>query len=72
MYSGIDKTKILMTKGSLMKVESNADGAFCNTFDRHYVILSLETHFLFFLRMAVLQRFYCRDTNEGPSQNLGL
>ena len=34
----IDKTKILMTDGSLMKVESIAEcsfGAFCNTFDLH-------------------------------------
>ena len=34
----IDKTKVLMTNGSLMKVESIAEcslGAFCNTFDLH-------------------------------------
>ena len=33
-----DKTKILTTNGSLMKVESIAEcslGAFCNTFDLH-------------------------------------
>ena len=30
----IDEIKILMTNGSLMKVESIA-GAFCNTFDLH-------------------------------------
>ena len=37
-HSKIDKTKILMTNGSLMKVYSIADcswGAFCNTFDLH-------------------------------------
>ena len=37
-HSKIDKTKILMTNGSLLKVESIADapyGAFCNTFDLH-------------------------------------
>ena len=34
-HSKIDKTKILMTNGSLMKVESIAEGAFCNTFDLH-------------------------------------
>ena len=28
-------TKILMTNGSLMKVESIADGAFCYTVDLH-------------------------------------
>ena len=34
-HSKIDKTKVLMTNGSLMKVESIAEcslGAFCNTF----------------------------------------
>ena len=35
----IDKTKVLMENGSLMKVESFAEcsplGAFCNTFDLH-------------------------------------
>ena len=37
-HSNIDKTKILMTNCSLMKVESIAEcslGAFCNTFDLH-------------------------------------
>ena len=38
-HSKIDKTKILMTNGSLMKVESIAEcfplGAFCNNFDLH-------------------------------------
>ena len=36
--SKIDNIKILMTNGSLMKVESIAEcslGAFCNTFDLH-------------------------------------
>ena len=34
--SKIDKTKILMTNGSLMKVKSIAEfGAFCITFDLH-------------------------------------
>ena len=32
-HSKIDKTNILMTNGSIMKVESIA--AFCNTFDLH-------------------------------------
>ena len=31
----MDKTKVLMANGSLMKVESIADAAFCNTFDLH-------------------------------------
>ena len=37
-HSKIDKTKILKTNGSLMKVESIAECslvAFCNTFDLH-------------------------------------
>ena len=37
-HSKIDKTKVLMTNGSLMKVVSIAEcslGAFCNTFDLH-------------------------------------
>ena len=37
-YSKIDKTKVLKTNVSLMKVESIAEcsvGAFCNAFDLH-------------------------------------
>ena len=37
-HSKIDKTKIFMTNGSLMKVEGISEcslGAFCNTFDLH-------------------------------------
>ena len=37
-HSKIDKTKVLKTNGSLMKVESIAEcshRAFCNTFDLH-------------------------------------
>ena len=37
-HSKIDKTKVLKTNGSLMKVESIAEcflGAFCNSFDLH-------------------------------------
>ena len=37
-HSKIDKTKILKTNGSLMKVKSIAEcflGALCNTFDLH-------------------------------------
>ena len=38
IHTKIDKTKVLMTNGSLMKVESIAEctlGAFCNTLDLH-------------------------------------
>ena len=36
-HSKLDKRKVLMTNGSLMKVKSIAEcsGAFCNTFDLH-------------------------------------
>ena len=40
----IDKTKVLKTNGSLMKVENIAEcslRAFCNTVDLHYAIISL-------------------------------
>ena len=43
------KTKVLMTNVSLMKVESIAEcslGAFCNTYDLHIAIISLENQFL--------------------------
>ena len=43
-----DKTKVLKTIGSLMKVESIAEcslGVFCNTFDLHKAIIGLETNF---------------------------
>ena len=54
-HSKIDKTKVFMTNGSLMKVKSIAEcspwsilqyfwparGAFCNTFDLHEAILGL-------------------------------
>ena len=33
-------------------------GAFCNTFDLHYAIISLENPIFVFFRMAVLHRFY--------------
>ena len=44
--------------GSLMKVDCIAE--FCNAFDLHYAILGLENQLsLVFLRVAVLDRFYC-------------
>ena len=50
-HSKIDKTKVLKTIGSLMKVESIAEcsrGAFCNTFDLHLAIIDLENPILVF------------------------
>ena len=32
-HSKIDKTKVLQTNGSLLKVESIAEWSLCNTFD---------------------------------------
>ena len=43
-----DKTMVLKTNGSLMKVERIAEcslRAFCNTFDLHSVIICIETNF---------------------------
>ena len=47
----IDKTKVLMENGSLMKVESIAKcslGAFCIIFDLHEAIIGLENQFWHF------------------------
>ena len=47
-HSKIDKTKVLKTNGSLMKVESIAEcslGAFCYTFYLQYAIISLQNQF---------------------------
>ena len=58
-HSKIDKTKIFMTNGSLMQVESIAEcshGAVF-TFDQHLAIIGLEKQLFVFLRVAVLDRF---------------
>ena len=58
-HSKIDKTKILMTNGSLMKVEvlqSAPLGAFCNTFDLHSAIIGLENQFLVFFLSDCLRQ----------------
>ena len=39
----------LMTNDSLMKVESVAEWAFCNTFDLHLTIIGIENQFLVFI-----------------------
>ena len=44
-HSKIDKTKVLKTNGSFMKVERIAEcslGAFCNTFALHKAIICLK------------------------------
>ena len=43
-----------------LKNRQNKDlGAFCNTFDLHNAIDGLENQFVVFLRVVVLDRFYC-------------
>ena len=50
-HSKIDKTNVFKTSSSLMKVKSIAEcslgylGAFCNTYDMHKAIISLENQF---------------------------
>ena len=65
-HSKIDKTKVLNTNGSLMKVKSIAEcslGAFCHSFDLHLAINGLENQFLVFflsgrLRQVLLYSFF--------------
>ena len=60
-HSKEDKTQILMTNGSLMKVERIAEyapiGAFCKTFDIHKAIIGLESNFWSFWEWSFLYRF---------------
>ena len=59
-HSKIDKTKILMTNGSLLKVKSIAEcssWAFCNTFDLYKVIIGLENQFSIFLKWLIYTGF---------------
>ena len=54
--SKIGKTKVLMTCGSLMKVESIAECsfvAFCNISDLHEALMGLESRFWSSFRVAV-------------------
>ena len=58
-HSKIDKTKVLKTNGSLMKIKSIAEcslGAFCNTFDLYKAMTSLEKQFLVFLLSGRLRQ----------------
>ena len=45
-HSKIDKTKIFITNGCLMKIKSVAE---CNTLNLHKAIIGLEKQFLVFL-----------------------
>ena len=65
-HSKIDKTKVLKTNGSLMKVESIAEcslGAFYNTFDLHLATICPENQFLVFFLSGRLRQvlLYCTD-----------
>ena len=53
----MDKLKILVTNGCLMKVESIAECSFCNTFDLRYAIIGLETNFRSFLELPFYTGF---------------
>ena len=57
-HSKSDKTKIIMTNGSFMKVESIAEcsRAFCNSFDLHYEIVGLEKQLLVFILSGRLRK----------------
>ena len=49
-----------MTNGRSNVLSNVLLGAVCNTFDLHLAIIDLETQFLVFLRVAVLDRsVYC-------------
>ena len=56
-----------MTNGSLMKVESIAK--FCDTFDLHEAIIGLGNQFFVFLRVVVLDRFYCNSVSICNAKN---
>ena len=65
-----------MTNGSLMMIESIAEcspWSILHTFDLHLAIIGLENQFVFFLRVAVLLRFYCSSLQDAifpPVDNL--
>ena len=59
-HSKIDKTKIFMTNvaSRRSRVLQNAPlGAFCNTFDLHLAIISLENQLFAFMIVAVFTEF---------------
>ena len=75
--SKIDKTKILMTAGSLMRVESIAEIVECSLWSiLQYFWPALSDNrswkqfLVLLMRVAVLHRFYCTTTAVIPSQLL--
>ena len=72
-HTKIDKTRVLKTNGSLMKVVSIAEcslGAFCNTFDLHEVIIDLEPKFFVFLEWSLKTGFTVFTKAERLCDNL--
>ena len=66
-HSKIDKTKILMTNGSLMKFESIAECSPWSILQYFWPALSDNWSWksiLVFLRVAVLHRFYCISSSK--------
>ena len=61
----IDKTKILITNGSLIKVESIADEHSAILLTCVKAIVGLENKLLVFFRVAVLQSVYCISRTVG-------
>ena len=57
-----DKTKFLMTNGSLMKVTSIAE---CSKREHSAILIGLENQILVLLRVAVLDKFYCIILQEN-------
>ena len=77
--SKIDKTKIVMINGSLIKVGSIAEcslpiGALYSTFDLHEAIVGIENQLFVLLRVAASHRFHCSVdifSYSGPAGILG-
>ena len=70
-HSKKDKAKISMTNGSLMKVESIAECSHWSILQYFWPALSvigIENQFLVFLRVAVLDRFYCKSITRGDEE----
>ena len=76
-HSKIEKTKVLKTNGSLMKVESIAEcskRAFCNTFDLHSTIIFLENQILVFFLSGPLRQvlLYLSQVGAQESSSRGI
>ena len=68
----IDKTKVLIGNGSLMKVKCIAEcflGAFCNTFDLHQAIIGIKNQFLVFLLSGRLRQVLLNISEIDDNRN---